>query len=504
MNRATKLIELPALTADLLNANGVLMDNLFASLWRDIGMNSILNRAGFTKRSGTPISEVVFTLMLWLWLKKESIGMFARECLQDAMGKDVLYDTMNREDLDWRKYHRQIAYKTVQTLKASGKTAYVVDDSVLQRFGKKMPGISCHFDHTFGRHVMGQQVLTLGLSGEEGFVPLDSELFISQTKAIPLHDAFEDGRSIVAKRYRTAQQCTKPEMVRAMVKRALNAGIMADYLLADAWFGTKSMIRLTQETSLVPVLRMKKNKMKYRLNESVRGETVSLDLDIQALYQHSIRKNWEPIRGQKYQAKPLDVELNLAEPQAPEQWVKVRLLFVRGCHAEETKVTAGKHDWAVFLTTDTALSPTEILELYSLRWAIEVYFKEAKQHLGFLKEQSNHYAAYIASIHLTAVRFCLLVIAKQTQGAANLAQVRQALCNNSADISFAGKLWQVFRAVITGALDSLKAVLGDTVAIVMDAIDAHIQCWFVQVLQLDARTLRLEALEINDESALCR
>ena len=34
-----------------------------------------------------------------------------------------------------------------------------------------------------------------------------------------------------------------------------------------------------------------------------------------------------------------------------------------------------------------------------MRWAIEVYFKESKQHLGFLKEQSNHYAAYVASIH---------------------------------------------------------------------------------------------------------
>jgi IS4 transposase len=41
-----------------------------------------------------------------------------------------------------------------------------------------------------------------------------------------------------------------------------------------------------------------------------------------------------------------------------------------------------------------------VLEIYALRWAVEVYFKEAKQHLGFLKEQSIHYAAYIASIHL--------------------------------------------------------------------------------------------------------
>ena len=71
-------------------------------------------------------------------------------------------------------------------------------------------------------------------------------------------------------------------------------------------------------------------------------------------------------------------------------------------------------------------------------------------------------------------------------------------------ISFVGKRWQVFRAVICGALDGLKAMLGDAVAMVMDAIDAHIECWFVQVLQLDVKTLRLEALEINDEQPLCR
>ena len=32
--------------------------------------------------------------------------MFACDSLQ-GMGKDVLYDTLNREDLNWRKYHEQ-------------------------------------------------------------------------------------------------------------------------------------------------------------------------------------------------------------------------------------------------------------------------------------------------------------------------------------------------------------------------------------------------------------
>jgi len=163
MNRATKIIELPALTVDLLKANGVLIDNVFARLWKEIGMQTVLSRAGFTKRSGTSMSDVMFSLMLWLWLQKESIGMFARECLQGAMGKDVLYDTMNREDLNWRKFHEQVAYKAVQALKPSGKLAFVVDDTVVQRFGKKMPGISSHFDHTSGRHMMGQQVQRIRL-----------------------------------------------------------------------------------------------------------------------------------------------------------------------------------------------------------------------------------------------------------------------------------------------------------------------------------------------------
>jgi len=75
MNRATKLMELPALTVDLLKANGVLIDNVFASLWREIGMKTVLSQAGFNKRSGTPMGDVIFGLMLWLWLKKESIGI---------------------------------------------------------------------------------------------------------------------------------------------------------------------------------------------------------------------------------------------------------------------------------------------------------------------------------------------------------------------------------------------------------------------------------------------
>ena len=241
-----------------------------------------------------------------------------------------MYDLMNREDLGWRRFHQSVSLKAIRALQsAPGPKVLVLDDSIKVRHGKKMPGVSSHFDHTSGRKVMGQQVLTLGLSGGDGFVPLDSELFTSEVRARGLHQPFKDGRSIVAKRYRAAVGQTKPQMARAMVRRAVCAGVKADYLAADAWFGNKTTLRTAEESLLTAVLRMKKDQTKYR---------------------HTAYRQCQP-----YQAKALDVELNLAESaKGPERWVKVRLLFVRGV-VEGDKAQPGKHDWAVFLTTDPGL-----------------------------------------------------------------------------------------------------------------------------------------------------
>ena len=82
MNHGTKALELPDLTVNLLRDGGCLIDNLFADLWKQMGVKERLKRLGFHKRSGTPSHELVFALMIWVWLKLDSIGMFAREALK--------------------------------------------------------------------------------------------------------------------------------------------------------------------------------------------------------------------------------------------------------------------------------------------------------------------------------------------------------------------------------------------------------------------------------------
>ncbi len=497
MNHDTTASVFPALTSDFLRNSDQLIDNIFADLWKQVGMKTLLARCGFHKRSGVAVNPIMYCLTMWVWLKSNSVSLFARDSLGTfcAAGKDVLYEAMNREDWNWRALHLRVARKALQQLAAPGSaTAFVLDDTIKIRSGKKMPGVSSHFDHTTGRHVMGQQVLTLGLTCAHGFVPIDSELFTGKTNVVGLQAPFKDGRSIAAQRHRAALNQTKPEMARAMIARAQREGIDAAYLLADAWFGTKPMITMAEDALLTAIVRMKNNKMKYRHSRSTPDKVVYQELDLAGLYQSAVRGQWGKIPGQNYQSKTVVVDLNLNDPKDERaRWIKVRLLFVRGV-PDSDKVQPGKHDWCVFLSTDTKLDPQRMLELYAMRWAIEVYFRESKQHLGFLQEQARHYACYVASIHLTAIRFCLLVIAKQQHDISSVAQMRQQIVGNCTQIDFAAKLWGCcFRSLMVGAMQELKPVLSDKVDLVMQAIDLHVQRFFMQALQLDPLQLSLEA-----------
>ena len=110
------------------------------------------------------------------------------------------------------------------------------------------------------------------MATEEAFLPLDSQIYISEVKARKLLTAHKDNRSALGKRYGEATMLSKPQMAANMMKRATRCGIEADYVIADAWFGTKSMMRTALGLEMCAILRMKKSKMKYRvLPAAVRG-----------------------------------------------------------------------------------------------------------------------------------------------------------------------------------------------------------------------------------------
>lgn len=493
-NTASKTDPLPPLVRDILYDKRTHVDNLFADAWRDLKVGLSIKKAGFRKRSGTDIVAVVYLLLVWRWINVSSIGKFSEKSIglfSDAH-RDVMYDTLKREDLNWRMLNLNVARAVYDRhdLGASRNRVFVLDDSIKTRRGKKMEGVSSHFDHVSNTYVMGQQVLTFGLATEESFLPLDSQIFISSKRAHSQVNQFSDDRSIGARRYTEAVGRTKNEMAEAMLRRAMRNNINADYVVADAWFGNKQMISTALSLGITAILRMKKGNLKYRVKLGGRWQ----ELDAKALYQYAVRKNWTKVRGLSWKAVEMNVQVNLTSDKGKNtaaNYQSVKLLFVRGLN-EDPDVDGSAKDWALFLSTDPELSSSKMLEVYALRWGIEVYFKEAKQHLGFLQEQTISFASHIASIHLCAIRYLVLVNGKLDESSASVGGLRAQIQDQLNCLNFATQLWNIFRAIISGSLKSLQETLGCPLKDIMKIIDKRIETFFIKSLQLDVLTMELE------------
>jgi len=185
-------------------------------------------------------------------------------------------------------------------------------------------------------------------------------------------------------------------------------------------------------------------------------------------------------RRSRFKTASLAVKLNLeTRPLQPACWADVRLVFSAPVRA------ASADTWVVFLCTDVHRSEASILEIYALRCSIEVYFKEIKQNLGCLQEQSGRYQVAYASVHLAALRYLLLFEAMLRQGQLSYGEIRDRESGQLQVLTYAALLWQLFRALIEGALDGLVRDSGrKVVRRVLEAIDQTVEDFLCEALQM--------------------
>ena len=326
---------------DALSSEYVYVDNELQEAINKISLFQILSRVGVRKRSGDSIHQVVFATLVWPLLPVKSIAGFCGKFIQGYIkgGMNVIYDFLKRENINWRSVSTSVSKEVYvnHNLGVEKESAFCVDDSLKHRRGKKVEGVSSHFDHTEARHVMGQQVLQLGLATAKGFLSLDQQIYIGDKKVQGLQAAFQDQRHAVAKDYQCALEDDKNKMFRAMLKRAVKNGFQSRHVNADSWFGTKGNIATAIDLFMIGLFMMKRGKLTYRFQ----GRTYTAKM----LYE-SIKREMTAQKGQRFRTYSLIVELNLTEEKSdPPQWVKVKLVFSKPRQCQ-------KDTWVVLLCTN--------------------------------------------------------------------------------------------------------------------------------------------------------
>lgn len=473
--------------ADALSQPYVFADTELAEGIRRHGLGTLLGQAlGRPRRpEAEPLKNLLNALLTWPLLQVASIHCFCAQLCQILVGQvSVVYDFLGREDINWRGLSSELARRVHQRNELGPRTqrAWVVDDTSQARCGRKVEGTSCYFDHNQGRTRQGHQVLQLGLAGEQGFLPVEAQLIMGDKGRVdkPPDKPFKDQRSSAARDLRRGRDQSKHELFRQMVHRAVRAGFWAVYLLADAWFGCKENIAMCLEMGLIGIFQMKRGNLAYEYQ----GRTYTAS----ELYTKVHRRMRPAKRKARYKTATLAVKLNLqTDPRKPAQWVKVLLVFSAPVRARRADT------WVLFLATDVQMKAEQILQVYSLRWSIEVYFKELKQNLGFLKEQSGRYQVAYASVHLAAIRYLLLFEAMLRGGRLNYGEVRDRQTGYLQMLTYAGLLWVLFRALIEGALESLVSSLGrQVVRQVIVAIDQTVESFLNEALLMSPEQVSVQ------------
>jgi len=281
-------------------------------------------------------------------------------------------------------------------------------------------------------------------------------------------EKWEDGRSEVARAYERSLSESKNDFLVQMVKSlARTYKNKVKWVLADAWFGTKSNIKAVLDSGLHGIILMKRNKLQYRYQGKM--------LDAKSLY-NIFKRRMTKVQGGLFRGIAIEVELNVGTEDAPD-WRTVQLIMSRPTH------NRNKNGWIACVCTDLEADMEKVLRVYSLRWSIEVFFKECKQNLGWLNNQSGNYVGTYASMHLSTIRFILFQHAALT-GGCGLCEIRRRTCNQLVELNYLGRIWPVLMDLVFGILDDLGQKYGSVTNEIAQDLRSKLDDFIEQAFQI--------------------
>lgn len=420
-------------------------------------INAIMDIARYLKISGQTLSlessdnckhtrlMVLELLLLFPFFMVKNAFHYSESILFKVLSckKDVFYRFMANGSLDWRKILYRINLQLIGKIavradSCTGKdpVCLIVDDSDLPKTGKKIERIGRIFSHVTHSSILGfkalflcrtdgmtQTVLDFSLHGEEGSRP---EKPFGMTREQRQKQYSRERKETEAVRERM-EDYTQKKIQKAidMVRRAIKEGIRFDYLLADSWFTCTDIVRFIKSRHVrchfLGMIKMAKTKYRYEGKMRSAREMVKL---LQTRKEIRYSRRLCSYYGQA------EVELS---------GIKVKLFFCR-----RTK----NGDWNGLLTTNTKLDFFEAYHIYSMRWSIEVFFKEGKSLLGLGKSQSRDFASQIASISITVLQYNILGTVKRFKSYETIGGLFHQATDGVVQLSVTERIWGILQELV--------------------------------------------------------
>lgn len=366
--------------------------NQFSIALKELQIGKLLPKANITKSCSISAYEVFQFLLLLVFQGKNLFRFLNSKHKDQAVSKNTYYRFLNETSYNWSKFLLLLAVKVTAAFDALTRPervkVLILDDSVIKRNRSKAVELFARlYHHVEHKCQKGFTLLTLSWSDGYSFIPTGFNMLSSASKSNRYNEVSDkiDHRTNGYK-FRKESMMHKTDAAILLIKRALQAGIHADYVLMDTWFTTEPMIKEILNTGIDAIGMVKQLKQRY----AYRGKQ----------YKLPELKKFVSFEGAGNIFGSLVVTTKTGIP--------VKIVFVRNRNK--------KSECLYILSTDISLDNSEIVRIYRNRWSIECFFKSSKSFLKLGTEfQSHNYGAMVSHTTIVFTRYIILEWIRRNQ-----------------------------------------------------------------------------------------
>ena len=279
------------------------------------------------------------------------------------------------EQVRWAMLNRRTR-RALQAAARQGKPVAVfliIDDSVVEKTGKKMEGVDYHYCHSAAGTVLGHAWVTGHLVVLGQSYPVRWKLYRRQVSCEAAGVPF----------------ASKPELAQAILRGFMPLPDTQVYVLTDSWYPSQEMLKVCRGKGFHLISAVKSNR---------KFKTTQDNQQVQQ-WQQSLPEgafDLVTVNATGYQSWSATGHLSSGHA--------VRLVLNR---------PLGQQRWRYVVSTDLSLSPQTILSYYLVRWEVENFYRVAKQSLGWGDYQMRDLFAMERHVQLMMVAHAYLELQRQ-------------------------------------------------------------------------------------------
>jgi len=341
---------------------------------------------------------------------------------RDQSVKNRFLTESNWSEVKVNKKRIELIQRKVNGLNPN-KCYLLIDDVILHHdASKKMDEVAKFYDYSSGKYTIAHIIVTCQLITPVGHFPIGFKLYLKRDK-------------------KDAEYASKPNLAKELIQAAIDHNLPFRTVVFDSWYLSRHLSQYIEGMSKSWVSRAKSNRIVY-----IEGKQISLINYVKSIPKEEFATT--EVNGKTYTYFSKAVKMS--------NQGKVRIVVFTDKEEES--------GFKILVTHELTWKPRSIIRAYAHRWAIDAFYRDAKQNLGLEDYMLRDLKGIKRHWYLVFVAFIFLQLGSMDEGLVRLFKnnavsignkCRQSVCDTVRSFI----LWTIKQSALGRTTDEILQII---------------------------------------------